>query len=298
MKKLYIILLAISSSFIIGCGNDEGKFDASGVFEATEIIVSSEAAGRILQFEVKEGDVLKAGQVVGIIDSTQLYLKKQQLLASRKAVQSRRPEINTQIAVTEQQIQTAKTERTRIENLLKSNAATQKQLDDVNAQINLFEKQLAAQRSTLTSASTGVTEESSSMEIQIAQIEDQLHKSRIVNPINGTLLTKYAEVNEVTAPGKALYKIADVNNIYLRVYLSSDQFNKVKIGQNVKVYSDYGKNDYKQYEGTITWISNKAEFTPKTIQTKDERANLVYAVKVAVKNDGLLKIGMYGEVKL
>ncbi|MGE5435768.1 MAG: HlyD family secretion protein, partial [Syntrophothermus sp.] len=255
MKKLYIILLAISSSFIISCGSDKGKFDASGVFEATEIIVSSEAAGRILQFDVKEGDVLKAGQVVGIIDSTQLYLKKQQLLASRKAVQSRRPEINTQIAVTEQQIQTAKTERTRIENLLKSNAATQKQLDDVNAQINLFEKQLAAQRSTLTSASTGVTEESSSMEIQIAQIEDQLHKSKIVNPIDGTLLTKYAEVNEVTAPGKALYKIADVNNIFLRVYLSSSQFNKVKIGQKVKVYSDYGENDYKEYEGTITWIS-------------------------------------------
>ncbi len=290
----------ISAGFIFfalaACGHGNRDFDASGTFESTEVIVSSEANGKIMQFDVEEGDVLKAGQEVGYIDTVQLYLKKLQLLSSVKSVQSRRSDITKQIAATQEQIAKAEKEKQRNENLLKSNAATQKQVDDIESQLVVLQKQLAAQISTLQNNNQSVTEESSAIEVQVAQIEDQLRKCRITSPIDGTVLSKYAEMGELASQGKPLFKIADVDNMYLRAYVIADQLTQIKLGQEVKVYADYGKDDSREYTGKITWISDKAEFTPKTIQTKDERANLVYAVKVAVKNDGYLKIGMYGEI--
>lgn len=291
LPTVFIVLLLTTS-----CGKSKDEADASGTFEATEIIVSAEGAGKIISFNVEEGQLLTAGELVGAIDSTQLFLRKQQILSSNKALQSRRPDVKTQIAAIEQQIITAKTERKRIENLLKANAATQKQFDDINALIALLEKQLDAQKTTLETANQGITEDSQGIRIQEAQIADQLHKCKIISPIAGTVLVKYSEMGEVAAPGKALFKIADTNNMILRAYVTADQLTQLKIGQKVKVTSDFGKDKNREYTGTLSWISNKAEFTPKTIQTRDERANLVYAVKIDIKNDGFIKIGMYGDV--
>jgi len=298
MKTLQFVITGLAIVLISGCGSGEGEFDASGVFEATEVIVSAEANGKILEFNANEGDTLLAGERLGYIDSLQLYLKKLQLTANQRSVQSRRPDIRTQIAATEQQITTAKREKQRVENLLMANAVNQKQLDDLNAQISLLEKQLAALKSTLTTTNQSLTEESSGLDIQIKQINDQLQKCQIINPIKGTLLVKYAETGEVTGTGKPLYKVADLENVFLRAYISTGQLTKLKLGETVKVFADYGEDEYKEYLGKVIWISSKAEFTPKSIQTKDERANLVYAVKIKVKNDGLLKIGMYGEIKI
>jgi HlyD family secretion protein len=219
-------------------------------------------------------------------------------LANTKAVESRRPEISKQIASLQQQIATQKTEKRRFENLVKAGAANQKQLDDINSGLALLERQLVAQQSSLSTSDRGLMEDASALKAQIDQLNDKLAKCRIVNPMRGTVLTKYVEANEVATQGKPLYKIADTQNMKLRAYITNAQLSQVKLGQTVKVYIDKGDNDSKEYVGKIEWISDKAEFTPKTIQTKDERANLVYAVNIAVKNDGLIKIGMYGEVKL
>jgi HlyD family secretion protein len=298
-KKLLFVLVATLSlaTGLTSCHGSKIQSDASGTFEATEVIVSSEANGKILSFTGEEGSSLEAGQVIGTIDSTQLYLKKKQLLASVQAVQSRRPEISKQIASLQQQIATQKTEKHRFENLVKAGAANQKQLDDINSGLAVLEKQLIAQQSSLSTSDRGMIEDAAAFRAQIDQMNDQLAKCRIVNPLSGTVLTKYVEPNEVTAQGKPLYKIADTGNMKLRAYVTNGQLSEIKLGQTVKVYIDKGDSDMKEYSGKIEWISDKAEFTPKTIQTKDERANLVYAVKIAVKNDGLIKIGMYGEVK-
>jgi len=287
----------IISTMLISCGKLKEDADASGTFEATEVIVSAEASGKIMSFNVEEGQVLAANQLIGTIDSTQLYLRKEQIITSKKSLQSRRPDIKKQIAAIEQQIATAKTERKRFENLVKANAANQKQVDDIDAQIAVLVKQLDAQKTTLVTTNQGITDDSEGVTFQAAQVEDQLAKCRIVSPIAGTVLIKYAEMGEVAAPGKALLKIADTNNMILRAYITADQLTQIKIGQKVKVTSDFGKDDTKEYSGTLAWISSKSEFTPKTIQTRDERANLVYAVKINVKNDGFLKIGMYGDVR-
>ena len=289
----FLLLVTLQS-----CSNSNTKNDATGTFEATEIIVSAEGMGSLLAFDIQEGQSLKSGQIVGSIDSLQLYLKIKQLKASYSAVDSRQPNIQIQMAATRQQIETAKTEKLRVENLLKANAANQKQLDDINAQIALLERQLESQKTTLESTSKSIGGESSAIEIQIAQIEDQLKKCQIISPIDGTVLVKYAEKGEFAAIGKPLFKIADTENMFLRAYITSNQLTKLKIGQKVKVMAEFGEKENKEYEGIVTWISDKSEFTPKTIQTQDERANLVYAVKIAVKNDGFLKIGMYGGIQL
>ncbi len=294
-SKFLVIGMAVLLS---ACNNKNGQYDASGVFEATEVIVSAKGTGELIQLDVQEGQNVEANKQVGYIDTTQLYLKKVQLLANIKAVESRHYNVSKQIASIQQQIATQKTEQKRYENLVKSNAANQKQLDDINAQITLLEKQLDAQTETLENSNRSVSGESLGLEAQVAQIEDQIRKSIISSPINGTVLSKYAEQGELAAQGRTLFKVADIANMNLRVYITADQLTSLKIGQPVKVYADQGKSDRKEYQGTITWISDKAEFTPKTIQTRDERANLVYAVKVAVKNDGLIKKGMYGEIKL
>lgn len=297
METNKFLLLTLSLLALTACGNSLDNYDASGTFEATEVIISSEANGKIMQFDVKEGQLLKAGQEVGCIDTLQLYLKKMQLLATGKAIAHKSTDINKQIAATQEQIKKAEYERKRTENLLKENAATQKQIDDIDSQIAVLKKQLEAQISTLQRGNASITEESSAYEIQVAQWNDQLRKCHITSPISGTVLAKYAEKGELASPGNPLFKIADMQHVFLRAYITANQLSQLKIGEKVKVYSDLGNDDRREYDGTITWIADKAEFTPKTIQTRDERANLVYATKIAVKNDGYLKIGMYGEMK-
>lgn len=288
-----ITLLILSA-----CGNKVPTYDATGTFEATEVVVSAEAAGKLLQLNIEEGTQLKAGEEVGLIDTIQLYLKKLQLEASMKSVESQRPDRAKQIAATKQQIITAEREKQRVENLLAAGAANRKQLDDWEAQIKLLERQLAAQESSLTNSANSLTEQGNSVAIQVAQVDDQLTKCHIQSPMEGTVLAKYAEAGELAAIGKPLFKIGAINRMYLRAYITSEQLSQVKIGDKVTVYSDYGNSEQKSYPGTITWISDRSEFTPKTILTKNERANLVYAVKVAVENDGMLKIGMYGGMVL
>lgn len=296
-QKVRLTLFSFLSIFFFGCGNGNDKFDASGTFESEEVIVSSEAMGKLVMLNVEEGMQLKQNQLVGVVDTLQLHLKKKQLEASIKAVLSKQPDIETQLATIEEQIKTASAERRRIENLIKSNAAATKMLDDINAQLELLDKQYKATKSNLSITKLGLQNETYPLLAQIEQIEDQINKSIIRNPFDGTVLTRYAKQNEITTNAKALYKIADLSTMTLRAYINGDQLGEIKLGQKVKVFVDNGKSEQKELSGEIYWVSSKAEFTPKTIQTKDERANLVYAVKVHVKNDGYLKIGMYGEVK-
>lgn len=298
MKSNFIsIILLVLSFLFVSCSDGNGDFDATGTFESEEIIVSSEAMGKIVMFDVDEGTQLKQNQVVGAVDTIQLHLKKKQLLASVKAVLSKQPDINTQLASLQKQIEAAETEKRRIENLVKSNAATTKQLDDVISQLEVLRKQYDAAKSSLTISKAGLQNEALPLNAQIEQIEDQIRKSYITNPIDGTVLTRYAKLDEITSTGKALYKIANLKDMTLRAYVNGNQLGELKLGQQVKVFVDKGNNEQKEMSGEIYWVSSKAEFTPKTIQTKDERANLIYAIKVKVINDGYLKIGMYGEVK-
>ena len=296
MKIKYVtgIVLAIG---LMGCQRNTEDFDATGTFEATEVIVSAEASGKLIHFRADEGVQLTCGEEVGLIDTVQLHLQKMQLLANRKSVDTQRPDIGKQIAATRQQIAKAEQEKSRVERLLQSNAANRKQWDDWNAEIALLNKQLEAQLSTLQKSTASLNEQSASVAIQVAQVEDKLQKSRIISPISGTVLAKYAEAGELASVGKPLFKIADVENMYLRAYITSKQLAEVKLGQQVVLYADFGDGERKTFEGMVTWISDKAEFTPKTILTDDERANQVYAIKIAFRNDGTAKIGMYGEVK-
>ncbi len=295
MNNTKILLLAALLS--ASCADNQQTYDASGTFEAVETIISAEAAGVIRALDVEEGRSLRAGQTVGYIDTTQLYLKKRQLEAQIHAVLSKRPNVAVQLATLQEQLDHAIREQRRIANMAKADAATPKQLDDANAQVAIISKQIVAQQSSLGISSSSITQEATPLEIQIAQLEDQLAKSRIVNPMDGTVLVKYTEANETTAAGKPLYKIADLSTITLRAYVIGTQFVQLQLNQQVTVLVDDADGTYREYPGTIAWISDKAEFTPKTIQTKDERENLVYAIKIKVENDGLLKIGMYGVVR-
>lgn len=297
MKSRNLLGLCSLLALFSACGNGALKYDATGTFETTEVLVSAEASGRLLYFDIEEGMLLKAGEEVGVVDTVQLYLKKLQLEASIKSVEEQRPDILKQVAATKEQISAAQRERNRVANLLKVGAANQKQLDDAEDQLEVLRKQLVAQNSTLSNSHQSLTWQSSSVGIQVAQVEDQLRKCHITSPITGTVLAKYAEAGELTAMGTPLFKVADTEQMYLRAYITSEQLSQVKLGQKVTVFSDYGTDEHKQYPGVVTWISDTSEFTPKTILTKNERANLVYAVKIAVHNDGLLKIGMYGGVE-
>lgn len=297
MKSRNLLGLCSLLALFSACGNGAPKYDATGTFETTEVLVSAEASGRLLYFDIEEGMLLKAGEEVGVVDTVQLYLKKLQLEASLKSVEEQRPDILKQVAATKEQISAAQRERNRVANLLKVGAANQKQLDDAEDQLEVLRKQLVAQNSTLSNSHQSLTWQSSSVGIQVAQVEDQLKKCHITSPITGTVLAKYAEAGELTAMGTPLFKVADTEQMYLRAYITSEQLSQVKLGQKVTVFSDYGTDEHKQYLGVVTWISDTSEFTPKTILTKNERANLVYAVKIAVHNDGLLKIGMYGGVE-
>lgn len=293
MKQIYLIIFIALA--VAGCGN-KANYDATGTFEATEIIVSSEASGKILNLNVEEGDKLAENEKVGVIDSLQLYLEKLQLLKNVNSVSANKPDIKIQISALQEQIKKQKYERNRIVNLLKMNAATTKQLDDIESAITVLEKQLSAMESTLGKNSLSINAQSSSIEIQIAQIEDKLNKCSIVSPVKGTVLAKYMEAGELAVNGSQLFKIADIENIYLRAYITSGQLSKIKIGDKVDVTAIFGGDKNKKYSGIITWISDKSEFTPKNIQTNDDRESIVYAIKIGVKNDGYIKIGMYGEV--
>ncbi|MDR1097584.1 MAG: efflux RND transporter periplasmic adaptor subunit [Tannerella sp.] len=280
------------------CGKNQRGFDATGAFEATEVTVSGEASGKILSFTVNEGQEVVAGDRLGVIDTVQLYLAKLQLMKSASSVRSNRPDIGKQIASIREQIAKQKTERTRVENLLKAEAATQKQLDDMVSAIAVLESQLAALQSSLQNSVSSLDAQSSAIEIQVAQVEDQLSRCVISSPVTGMILAKYAEAGELSMPGKPLFKVADMKRLYLRAYLTLPQLKEVKPGRKVKVYADFGGDNRREYDGSVTWISEKSEFTPKSIQTKDDRENLVYAIRVAIENDGYVKIGMYGELVL
>ncbi|MEG0252984.1 MAG: HlyD family efflux transporter periplasmic adaptor subunit [Muribaculaceae bacterium] len=295
MRLLTPILLF--TLLLSACNNSKKDFDATGTFESTEITISSEVAGKIINLDIEEGDSVKALSLVGTIDSTQLYLSKLQLKKNASSIRSNRPAIATQIATIRNQIAKQVTERKRIENLLDAKAATQKQLDDINSSITILESQLSAQLSTLNNSVSSIDAQSSAVDIQVAQIDDKINKCNIISPVSGTILNKYIETGELASPGQPIFKVADMTNIFLRAYVTSDQLSKIKLQQSVKVFADFGGNNLKEYNGHITWISDKSEFTPKSIQTRDERANLVYAIKIAVKNDGIIKLGMYGEVQ-
>lgn len=294
MKKIMYIALAVLA---VSCGK-EAEFDAQGTFEATEVVVSSEASGRILRLDAEEGTQVQANTVVGEIDSLQLDLQRKQLIAQRSALLGSRPDVAKQVATIKEQIAKQKSELVRFANMLKDGATTQKQYDDMEAHLRVLESQLDATLSTLTKNTVTINNNSAALEAQILALEDRIEKCRVVSPISGTVLVKYAEVGELATMGKPLFKVADLDKIYLRAYFTSEQLAKVKLGDTVKVIADFGADDRFEYEGTITWIASESEFTPKTIQTKDSRANLVYAVKIAVKNDGKLKIGLAGEVIL
>jgi len=307
MKKI----LFLGFLFLAACNSHKLATDASGVFESDEVIVSAEQSGKLLSFPIQEGDTLAKNSIAGQIDMSNTILQKQQVQASIAALKEKttnpHPQIELvkrQLAVQEVQLAQQLRERTRTENLIKADAATKKQLDDINSmidqlqkQIDVSKQQIALDESNIATGNRTVLSEQAPLEKSAAQIQDNIDKGRIVNPIRGTVLIKYALQGEMTTMGKALYKIANVDTVTLRAYVTGAQLTQVKLGQTVKVYSDEGKDQYREYAGTVYWISDKSEFTPKTIQTRDERANLVYAVKIRVKNDGFLKLGMYGEVK-
>ena len=294
MKRIvYIAAVVLAAS----CGT-EAEFDAQGTFEATEVVVSSEATGRILNFEVEDGMAVEANQMVGAIDSVQLHLQRKQLVAQQSALLGSRPDVKKQVAALREQIAKQNEELRRVENMLKDGAATKKQKDDIEAQIKILERQLDATLSTLDKNTSTINNNSAALEAQIAALDDRISKCRVISPVGGTVLVKYAEAGELASVGKPLMKIADLDNIYLRAYFTSDQLAKVNLGDEVKVVADFGGEERYDYVGRVAWISAESEFTPKTIQTKDSRANLVYAVKIAVENDGRLKIGLAGEVKL
>ncbi len=311
LKRKYLFITSLFL-FLVACNSSKNQFDASGTFEADEVIVSAQLGGQLLSFNVEEGDTLSKDEVVGKIDSTDVALQKQQVQATIQSLQEKTTNVEPQVKLLQDQFNVQQTQldhalqdQQRFTNLVADGAATQKQLDDITAQVNELKKQMQVtqqqinvQRSNVGTQNSSVLSEKKPLQKQEAQLSQQLSKANIVNPVDGTVLTKYAEAGEVTAPGKALYKIANLSYLNLRAYITGTQLSTIKINQMVKVFIDSGAKNYRQYTGTIIWISDQAEFTPKTIQTKDERANLVYAIKIKVKNDGYLKIGMYGEVKL
>lgn len=293
MKKLIAPALLI----LAGCAGKNGGADATGTFQATEIIVSAEVSGRILRLDADEGARLTAGDTVGVIDTVQLYLQSRQLMENIEAVGASRPSVAIQLAPLEEQLTTLRRDRERIVNLIDADVANRKQLDDINSAVAGLEKQIAAQRSTLTNTLETADAQIAAMRTQVQQIEDQLVRSRITAPITGTVVAKYAHAGELAAAGRPLFKLADTDNIYLKAYVVSEQLADIKLGQQVRVTADFGGGNTRDYSGEITWIADKSEFTPKNIVTSDDRANLVYALKISVQNDGYLKIGMYGEVR-
>jgi len=289
--------LVCLSFMMAACGGSEKAYDATGTFEATEVTVFAEQSGALLTFNVNEGDSIGQDQEVGLIDTTQTWLKIQQLGATKQVYQSQKPDMERQIAATRQQLAKARQDEQRYRELVADGAAPSKMLDDATSHVKVLQKQLDAQVSTLNSQLSTLNSQLSTADVQIEQLRDMLHKCHVTAPTKGTVLEKYVERGEFVTTGKPLFKVADTQDMFLRAYVTSAQLQTVKLGQRVKVFADYGDGQKKEYDGTVAWISSRSEFTPKTILTDDERADLVYAVKVAVRNDGYIKIGMYGEAK-
>ena len=289
MKKL--ITMASAALLLAACGNSEKEYDATGTFEATETTVSAEQNGTLLTFAINEGDEIEAESEVGLIDTTQTWLKLQQARATQEVYQSQKPDMEKQTSATRQQLAKAQAEQQRYKELVADGAAPSKMLDDATNQVQVLQRQLAAQLSSLSNNTNALSKQMAATEVQIDQLRDQLRKCHIKAPLKGTVLEKYAERGEFVAIGKPLFKMADMEQVYIRAYVTSAQLQSIRTGQQVKVFADYGDGKKQEYDGTVSWISSRSEFTPKTILTDDERADLVYAVKVRVKNDGFIKIG-------
>ena len=285
------------AAVLTACNSGDKEYDATGTFEATETTVAAEQAGTLLTFSLEEGDNIEVGTEVGLIDTTQLWLKISQTEASTAVYQSQKPDQEKQIAATRQQLAKARTEQQRYKELVADGAAPSKMLDDASSQVLVLQRQLDAQVSALQTSTNALSRQMDAADVQVRQLRDQLLKCHIKSSASGTVLEKYVERGEYVTPGKPLFKIGDVRHMYLRAYITSAQLKNVKTGQKVKVFADYGGGQKKEYVGTVTWISSRSEFTPKTILTDDERADLVYAVKIAIETDGYVKIGMYGEVR-
>ena len=296
--RIHQYICSVAIGLVLGaCTSQEEQYDASGIFETTEVIVSAKGTGELQSFQVEEGQAVRQGEVLGWIDTLQLSLKDRQLAASLLATESKRLDEKRQVAHLRQQIENLQREKERFTTLLNAKATTAKQVDDIDYQIKVLQNQLVATQEQINSSNSSLSRQSESIQAQRAQMEDQIRNAMISSPITGTVLTKYAEQGEFAVPGKALFKVADVSRMKLRAYITADQLTQLQIGQAVVVYADRGTTDRKRYAGRVVWIADKAEFTPKTIQTRNERANLVYAVKIAVENDGFIKRGMYGEVR-
>ncbi len=289
--------MAGAALMMAACGNKEKDFDATGTFEATETTVFAEQSGALLSFDVEEGDKIDSARQVGLIDTTQIWLKIQQTDATKAVYQSQKPDMERQIAATRQQLAKARQDEQRYRELVADGAVPSKMFDDASNQVKVLQRQLDAQISSLSTNTRALDKQTAAADVQIDQLRDMLRKCHVVTPTKGTVLEKYVERGEFVGVGKPLFKIADTQDMYMRAYITSAQLQDIKLGQKVKVFADYGDNHRKEYAGTVSWISSRSEFTPKTILTDDERADLVYAVKIAIKNDGYVKIGMYGEVK-
>ena len=310
MKSLVTFFITGYILLVSACTSKNEKFDASGTFEVDEVIVSSELSGKLTSLKIEEGQTVAADSIVGTVDAVSISLQREQVEANIRALSEKTTDVMPQVRLLENQLMVQQSEldnllheRTRIENLLKQDAATGKQLDDINSRIDVARKSMSVtrqdinvKRNTIATQNRSILSEGEPLQKRVEQLDDQLKKANIINPVKGTVITKYAEQGEITSAGKALYKVADLSTMTLRAYVTGTQLPAIKLGQQVKVLIDDGADKYKEMTGIITWISDKAEFTPKTIQTKEERANLVYAIKIKVKNDGFLKIGMYGEV--
>ena len=294
MKK--IIAMAGVALLLNACGRKERQYDATGVFEATETTVYAEQTGALLTFNVEEGDTVGQNREVGLIDTTQLWLKMKQAEAMKSVYQSQKPEQEKQIAVTRQQLAKAKQDQQRFKELVADGAAPAKMLDDANSQVEVLQRQLDAQLSSLRVNTNALDKQMDATDVQAEQLRDQIRKCHILVPAKGTVIEKYVERGEFVSADKPLFKMADTENMFIRAYVTSAQLENIKTGQKATVFADYGNGGKKEYEGRVTWISSRSEFTPKTILTDDERADLVYAVKVAIKGDGYVKMGMYGEV--
>lgn len=296
-KQIFYVATAAALLALGSCTDRSREFDACGQIEATEVVVSAEANGRIIALQVTEGDKLTAGEVVGVIDSVQTYLQKEELVRKRSNTQTKWVDIDRQLASQYAQLNKLKSDRERYQALEAKDAATRKQVEDLVSQIAVTEREIAAQRQNYERNNAGIREELALYDVQIAEKDDQLSKCRIVAPIDGTVLTKFAEAGELVTSGKSLFKLADLKQVYVRAYLTTAQLAEVKLGDTVRVTIEDGTDKPRTYEGRLVWIADEAEFTPKNIQTKDERADLVYAAKIALDNDGYLKLGMYAYVR-
>lgn len=295
MKKIALFFACVIA--LASCQEQE-KYDATGLFEANTVTVSAEVSGKLVSFSVEEGDSLIVGQQVGLVDTTLLALQRKQLRSQQLATEKSSPDMAAQAAALRSQIAHQQDECARISRLLQDGATTRKQHDDAQARLRTLRGQLDGLLSTLDKSRSSITESASALQYQGEQVEEQMRKSHITAPITGVVLRKYAEQGEYATPGKPLFEIANLDAVYLRSYFTASQLAHVRLGQQVTVIADFGGDERYEYPGKITWIARESEFTPKSIQTKDSRANLVYAVKVAVKNDGRLKLGQYGEVRL